>query len=62
MEVKEEEEIKKTMKFIFAETVDEVLDSALETHRKSASSKHDVKKKTTSRKTKTNGKSAARRR
>ncbi len=52
------EEIKKSMKFIFAETVDEVLDSALEANHKSAGSK----KKTTSRKTKTNAKSTARRR
>jgi predicted ATP-dependent protease len=63
------DEIKKTMKFIFVETVDEVLDSALETNHKrstphnsgsadkSAGSKQTSKKKSTSRKTKTNGKS-----
>src|SRR6266540_3246074 len=56
------EEIKKSMKFIYAETVDEVLDSALETNHKSARSKQAAKKQTTSRKTKTNGKSTARRR
>src|SRR5688572_11660965 len=56
------EEVKKSMKFVFAETVDEVLDSALETNHKPVGAKQDSKKKTTSRKTKTNGKSAARRR
>ena len=56
------EEVKKSMKFVFAETVDEVLDSALESNHKPAGAKQDSKKKTTSRKTKTNGKSAARRR
>jgi ATP-dependent Lon protease, bacterial type len=56
------DEIKKSMKFIFAETVDEVLDSALETNHKSARSKPAPKKQNTSRKTKTNGKSTARRR
>jgi ATP-dependent Lon protease len=56
------EEVKKSMKFVFAETVDEVLDSALETNGKSASSKQGSKKKSTSRKTKSNGKSTTRRR
>jgi hypothetical protein len=63
------EEIKKSMKFVFVETVDEVLDSALEANHKrsspvgkSAGSKQASKKKTTSRKTKTNGKNTARRR
>ena len=56
-------EIKKTMKFVFVETVDEVLDSALEANGKSAGSKRiAASKKTTPRKTKTNGKSSARRR
>ncbi|HEX5807157.1 MAG TPA: endopeptidase La [Anaerolineales bacterium] len=55
------EEVKKSMKFIFVETVDEVLESALEAKAKSAGSKPDTKKKKTSRKTKTNGKSSARR-
>ena len=57
------EEIKKTMKFIYAETVDEVLDSALETKSKSARAKQTKsapKKKSTARKTGANGKSAAR--
>src|SRR5512134_239035 len=54
------EEIKKTMKFVFVETVDEVLDSALEAKRKSARAKPAPKKKTAARKTRTNGKSAAR--
>jgi ATP-dependent Lon protease len=59
------EEIKKTMKFHFVETVDEVLDSALEVKRKSARDKQAKpaqasRKKTTARKTRTNGKSAAR--
>jgi ATP-dependent Lon protease len=59
------EEIKKTMKFIFVETVDEVLDSALEAKRKSTRAKQAKrapapKKKTPARKTGTNGKSAAR--
>ncbi|HSD84050.1 MAG TPA: endopeptidase La, partial [Anaerolineae bacterium] len=70
------EEIKKSMKFIFVETVDEVLDAALETNHKrsspvdkrsspagkSAGSKQASKKKTTSRKTQSNGKNTARRR
>ena len=61
------EEVKKAMKFVFVETVDEVLDSALEANGKSAGSRQDSKKKTaakktTSRNTKTNGKSSTRRR
>src|SRR5688572_25036162 len=57
------EEIKKTMKFVFVETVDEVLDSALEIKRKSTrakTAKQAPKKKTGARKTRTNGKSVAR--
>jgi ATP-dependent Lon protease len=55
------EEIKKTMKFTFVETVDEVLESALEAKKKSARAKQPTtKKKTAARKTRTNGKSAAR--
>jgi ATP-dependent Lon protease len=59
------EEIKKTMKFTFVETVDEVLESALETKAKSARTKQgkpaaNAKKKTATRKTRANGKSAAR--
>jgi ATP-dependent Lon protease len=67
------DEIKKSMKFIFAETVDEVLEAALETNHKrstprsgsvdkGAGSKATSKKKNTSRKAKTNGKSTDRRR
>jgi len=55
------DEIKQSMKFLFADTVDDVLGSALEPIRISKkSSASPVKKKTTSRKTKNNGKSAAR--
>ncbi|HET9589273.1 MAG TPA: endopeptidase La [Anaerolineales bacterium] len=53
-------EIKKSMKFIFVETVDDVLESALEANHKSKKSK-TTKKSTISRKTKSNGKSASRR-
>jgi ATP-dependent Lon protease len=66
------EEIKKSMNFIFVETVDEVLDAALApngkrsratgTDEKPAGSKQASKKKITSRKPKTNGKNTARRR
>jgi len=52
------EEIKKSMKFIFVETVDDVLASALEVDRKSKKSK-TVKKSTPSRKTKSNGKNSS---
>ena len=54
------DEIKKAMKFIFVETVDDVLDSALEAKRKSGTSK-TTKKSATSRKAKSNGKSPSRR-
>ena len=54
------DEIKQSMKFIFVETVDEVLDSALEANRKSRTPK-TTKKSTVSRKTKSNGKNTARR-
>jgi ATP-dependent Lon protease len=67
------EEIKKSMKFIYVETVDDVLESALEANHKrrtsrsssaekSTHSKQAPKKKIASRKTKTNGKDTARRR
>jgi ATP-dependent Lon protease len=58
------EEIKKSMKFIFVETVDEVIKSSLETPRKNSKSKTstNTKKKVASRKTKTNGKDTSRRR
>ncbi|HJR81141.1 MAG TPA: endopeptidase La [Anaerolineales bacterium] len=54
-------EIKKSMKFVFVETVDDVLDSALETNHKAKKSKA-TKKSTSTRKTKSNGKNPARRR
>ena len=54
------EEIKKSMKFVFVETMDDVLQSALEANRKSRTSK-TTKKSTVSRKTKSNGKNTARR-
>lgn len=54
------DEIKKSMKFVFAETVDDVLASALEADRKSKKSK-TTNKSTASRKTKSNGKNTSRR-
>jgi ATP-dependent Lon protease len=62
------DEIKKSMKFIFVETVDDVIKSALEDPAKSSSakaksdSKTTTKKKATTRKTSSNGKNPARRR
>ena len=58
------DEIKQSMKFIFVDTVDDVLDAALDTNHASKKKKQAAspKKKTTSRKTKNNGKSVARRR
>jgi ATP-dependent Lon protease len=57
------DEIKQSMKFIFADTVDDVIDSALDAkHSSKKLPARSTKKKTTSRKTKTNGKSASRRR
>jgi predicted ATP-dependent protease len=84
------DEIKKSMKFIYAETVDDVLESALEANHKRSGpvdkrsrpvdkrsrpvdkrsrpadkptrAKSTLKKKSASRKTKTNGKDTARRR
>ena len=66
------EEIKKSMKFVFVETVDEVLDSALEANHKRSSShgasdksahaNRPSQKKTTSKKAKPNGKDTTRRR
>src|SRR5688572_5003815 len=53
------DEIKQSMKFIFVETMDDVLDSALELKRRSSTSK--TRKSATSRKTKLNGKSTSRR-
>jgi len=54
------DEIKQSMKFIFVETVDDVLDSALEAKRKPSTSK-TTKKSAPSRKAKSNGKSTSRR-
>jgi ATP-dependent Lon protease len=54
------DEIKQSMKFVFVETVDDVLDSALEAKRKSPNSK-TTKKSTAARKTKANGKNSSRR-
>jgi ATP-dependent Lon protease len=58
------EEIKKSMKFVFVDSVDDVILSALEEPRKTTQSKTKAKstKKATTRKTDTNGKNPARRR
>ena len=56
------EEIKKSMKFQFAETVDEVLDFALEPVRKPKKAKATPKKKSTLKKAKVNAKNPTRRR
>jgi len=56
------EEIKKTMKFQFVDTVDEALDLALEPVRKPKKSKATPKKKSTPQKAKANAKNSARRR
>ncbi len=54
------EEIKKTMKFVFVDSVDEVLDAALEPIRKPKKEKAPTKKKSAPRKTKNNAKNSAR--
>jgi len=56
------EEIKKTMKFQFVDTVDEALDLALEPVRKPKKPKAAPKKKSTPQKAKANAKNPARRR
>ncbi len=57
------EEIKKDMKFVFVDTVDDVIQSALEAAKKTSPSKSNGKaKKAASRKTKGNGKDTTRRR
>ncbi|HJS18592.1 MAG TPA: endopeptidase La [Anaerolineales bacterium] len=57
------EEIKKSMKFIFVETVDDVIRSALEAKKPSSTKKSSKPRKTaTSRTTKANGKDTSRRR
>ena len=61
------DEIKKSMKFIYAATVDDVIESALDKPEKASKSdaskqKGSTKKKATGRKTNTNGKNPSRRR
>jgi ATP-dependent Lon protease len=56
------EEIKKTMKFIFVDTVDEVLDLALEPVRKPKQTRATPKKKSIPKKAKANAKNSASRR
>jgi ATP-dependent Lon protease len=53
------DEIKKAMKFVFAESMDDVLEAALETKTKSSRSKATKKKKPAARKTKVNGKNTS---
>ena len=54
------DEIKKVMKFVFAESMDDVLEAALETKSKTSRSKSTTKKKPAARKTKANGKNTSR--
>jgi len=56
------DEIKKSMKFIFVDTVDEVLSAALQPIRKSKKAKAKPKKKPTPKKAKANAKNSTRRR
>ena len=57
------DEIKKEMKFIYVDTVDDVINSALEAAKKTSPQKTNTKtKKAASRKTKGNGKDTTRRR
>ena len=53
------DEIKKAMKFVFAESMDDVLEAALETKTKSSRSKATKKKKPAARKTRVNGKNTS---
>jgi ATP-dependent Lon protease len=53
------DEIKKVMKFVFAESMDDVLEAALETKPNSSRSKATKKKKPAARKTKVNGKNTS---
>ncbi len=53
------DEIKKIMKFVFAESMDDVLEAALESKPKSSRSKATAKKKAAARKTKVNGKNTS---
>ncbi|HKY55032.1 MAG TPA: S16 family serine protease, partial [Anaerolineales bacterium] len=54
------DEIKKAMKFVFVESMDDVLEAALESNHKPSPSKAKTKKKAAQRKTKANGKSTSR--
>jgi ATP-dependent Lon protease len=54
------DEVKKSMKFVFVETVDEVLDAALEPIRKPKKTKATPKKKSTPKKAKPHAKSSTR--
>jgi ATP-dependent Lon protease len=54
------DEIKKIMKFVFVESMNDVLDAALESNHKSPRSKAQTKKKAAQRKTKANGKNTSR--
>jgi ATP-dependent Lon protease len=54
------DEIKKAMKFVFVESMDDVLEAALESNHKSSRSQAGTKKKAPQRKTKTHGKNSAR--
>ena len=56
------DEIKKAMKFIYVESMDDVLDAALAPNHKQARTKTKSSKKTVQRKAKPNGKNTARRR
>lgn len=56
------EEIKKAMKFVFVESMDDVLNAALESNHKTSQSNAKSKKKAAQRKTKANGKNTSRRR
>ena len=54
------DEIKKAMKFVFVESMDDVLNAALVSNHKPLQSKAKTKKKATQRKTKANGKNTSR--
>jgi len=58
------EEIQKSMKFVFVDSVDDVIQSALEEPKKASQAKSNgrAKKKVASRKTKANGKNTSSRR
>ena len=54
------DEIKKAMKFVFVESMDDVLDAALEANHRPTRSQAKTKKKAAQRKTKANGKNTSR--